>query len=209
MHHLHLILLANDFQYYFDKFGYIGIYIFFVTVDQIAPIPEEITVIIIGYFASQGVLNPFIAGAFTLAALLTIDVIYYWLTKSGSKFIKRITKKSADNPAVARYKKKLVDNLPKTLLILSFIPRVRLLSPVFVALAGLPFKRFIIYNSLGLSLFIAVYTSLGFIFHKSMASMLVKLGVYQHFVFIGFVIIMVVLTIVMGRKFTNAKKSEK
>ena len=98
-----LLLVQNhDFQYYFSTYGYIGIYVFFVTVDQIAPIPEEITLIIIGYFASHATLNPFFAGIFSLAAFLTIDVIYYWLTISGNKFIKRLTKKTADNPALKK-----------------------------------------------------------------------------------------------------------
>jgi membrane protein DedA with SNARE-associated domain len=200
-----LIILAHDFQYYFHHFGYIGIYTFFITVDQIAPIPEEITLIVIGYFASQGVLNPFLAGLFSLAAFLTIDIIYFYLTKNGSKFIKKLTKKSADSGTASRYENQLKKNLPKTLLVLSFIPRVRLLSPIFVALAGLPFKRFIIYNSLGLALFSTIYISLGIIFHASLGTLMAKMGAYQHIIFIGFVIIMVGLSIWIAKKFNRQK----
>lgn len=194
------VLLSQDFQHYFDKFGYIGIYVFFVTVDQIAPIPEEITLIIIGYFASQGIINPFLAGMFSLAAFATIDIAYYWLAKSGNKFVKKLTNKSSHNSTLAGYKKKIKENLPKTLLILSFIPRVRLLSPVFAALSGAPFNKFIIFNLLALALFISVYISLGYIFRKSMASLLSKLGIYQHIVFIIFIVLMVTLSLLIAKK---------
>src|SRR5205085_4536116 len=139
-------------------------------------------------FASQGVIDPFVAGACSLAAFVTIDVIYFWLTKSGNKLVKKLTKKSSGNSVLKRYKEKMKKNLPKTLFILSFIPRIRLLSPVFVALAGLPFRKFILYNVLALALFITVYISLGFIFNKSLSSFLSKFVTYQDIVFIAFVV---------------------
>jgi len=200
-----LILLAHDFQYYFARFGYVGIYIFFVTVDQIAPIPEEITLVVFGYFASQGTINPFLAGAFSLAAFLTIDIIYFFLTKTGNKFIKKLELKTQGNPALTRYKRRLKDHLLKTLFILSFIPRIRLLSPVFVALARLPFRRFILYNAAAQAFFITVYITLGFIFHKSLSSLLSKLGVYQHVIFIGFLGFMVFMSFWIARKFKAAR----
>src|SRR4051812_26438969 len=111
-----LVLLADQqFQTYFARFGYVGIYIFFVSVDQLSPIPEEVSLIIIGYLTSQGNLNPILAGVAALLAFLTIDVVYYFLTRSGNKFIKRFTK-NADSPKMKRYKEKIKTQMPKTLL---------------------------------------------------------------------------------------------
>jgi len=205
MHSFLLLILSHDFQFYFSRYGYIGIYIFFVTIDQIAPIPEEITLIVIGYFGAQDVLSPIMAGAFSLAAFLTIDIIYYFLAKTGNKLVKKLVKKSSTNPVLKRYKGKLKKHLLKTLLILSFIPRVRLLSPVFAALSGAPFRNFIIYNSMSQAFFIAVYISIGLVFHSSLSSVLEKLGTYRHFVFIGFVVLMVALSIVITKKIVGRK----
>lgn len=200
-----LLILSHDFQYYFGRFGYFGIYFFFTTIDQVAPIPEEITLIIIGYFAAQGFLSPVYAGLFSLAAFLTIDIIYFFLTKTGNKLVKKLVKKSSDNPVLKHYKKKLKEHLFKTLFILSFIPRVRLLSPVFAALSDAPFKKFIFYNSMAQAFFIAIYISIGLIFHKSLSSVLEKLGTYRHVAFIGFVVIMVVLSIIITKKLAGKK----
>src|SRR5205814_1730448 len=113
----------------FRSYGYLGIYIFFVTIDQIAPIPEEISLILIGYLAAHQFFNPVLAGIFSIAAFLTIDIVYFQLTKSGNKLFKKFTKK-ADSPAMKGYKNKLRTHMLKTLLGISFIPRVRLLAPV-------------------------------------------------------------------------------
>ena len=202
-----LIILAQQLQTYFNRFGYAGIYFWFVTVDQIAPIPEEITLIAIGYAASSGLINPFLAGACSVLAFMTIDTIYYYLTKTGNKFITKITKK-AKSPAVENYKKKLKENMPKALFVISFIPRVRLLAPVFVALSNLPFPRFLLFSSLSLSLFTAIYIALGFVFHKSFGSLLTKIPVVGNVIFfVAMGVIMVIVSIIIARKLKKKKKS--
>jgi membrane protein DedA with SNARE-associated domain len=74
------VLHSDQFQVYFHRFGYIGIYIYFVTVDQLSPIPEEVSLIIIGYLALHGLINPVLAGAISLVAFFTIDTIYFYST---------------------------------------------------------------------------------------------------------------------------------
>jgi len=111
-----IVLLAQQLQTYFSRFGYAGIYLWFITVDQIAPLPEEITLIAIGYAASSGLLNPFIAGFSAVLAFMTIDTIYFYLTKTGNKFISRITNK-AKSKMVENYKKKLKEPMKTWLLL--------------------------------------------------------------------------------------------
>src|SRR6266446_6831190 len=97
------LLASHDLQYYFSSYGYLGIYFFFVTIDQIAPIPEEISLIIIGYLSAHQFFNPALAGLFSVAAFLTIDIVYFQLTKHGNKFIKKLTKR-ADSSSMRGYK---------------------------------------------------------------------------------------------------------
>jgi membrane protein DedA with SNARE-associated domain len=198
---------SAQFQDYFHRFGYIGIYIYFVTADQLSPIPEEFSLIIIGYLASHGLINPILAGVISLVAFFTIDVIYFYLTKSGSKLISGITKK-ANSPGMSRYKEELKKNTPRALLILSFVPRVRLLSPVFAALAELKFIKFMIYNGLGLALFNTVYIAIGIIFHKSLSKLLPKIGMYRHVIFIVAVIVLIALSFFIYRKISSQKTGE-
>jgi membrane protein DedA with SNARE-associated domain len=193
------VFLSTDVQDYFSRYGYIGIYLFFITVDQIAPVPEEITLIVIGYFSSIGYLNPVLAGAFSIAGFMTIDTIYYYLTKTGNKFIKKITK-NANASRLKKYKEKMKDHTFKTLLIISFIPRMRLLAPVFVALMKIPFPKFLLYSAITLGIHATVYISLGIIFHSSLSSLIEKSETMGWIIFIAALVVMVVLSFVIARK---------
>jgi membrane protein DedA with SNARE-associated domain len=199
------VLIAHQLQDYFQKFGYIGVYVWFITVDQIVPVPEEITLIIIGYFASLGNISPLLAGTFAIAAFLTVDIVYFQLTRSGNKLIKKITGKSNSTKTNA-YKEKLKNHTFKTLVVLCFIPRMRLLGPVFVALLKIPFLRFIFYDTCGLCLFTTVYISLGYVFHKSLSSVISKTQSLTNIIFIASMVIMAGLTIFFIRKMRGNKK---
>jgi len=194
-----LILASQDFQDYFSRFGYIGIYIWYVTIDQIGPIPEEVSLIVIGYFASQGVLNPFLAGLFSIAAFITVDTVYFYLTKSGNKLIKKLRNKSTGTKANA-IKQKLKKHTLKTLIVLCFIPRMRLLAPVFVSLMKFPYGKFLLFDVIGLGIFTTVYVSLGIIFHRSLSSLVDQAKTIGTIVFIVAMVIMTVLSIIIVRR---------
>src|SRR5438132_14170708 len=117
MHPELFILLFRDLQDYFSSYGYIGIYVWYVTIDQIGPIPEEVSLIVIGYFSAQGVLNPVLAGLFAIGGFVTIDTIYFYLTKSGNKLIKKLRHKSTGQKSNA-IKQKLKKHTLKTLIVL-------------------------------------------------------------------------------------------
>jgi len=192
-------IASTPFQIYFKRFGYIGLYLWFITIDQIIPIPEEITLIIIGYLSSQGFINPFLAGAFSIAGFVTIDVIYFLLTKSGNKLIQKI-KGNTRSPKVNKYKEKLKEHTFKTLLVLCFIPRMRLLGPIYVSLLKIPLKKFVLYDALSLSVFTSVYISLGVVFHTSLSGLISQTNSVGNIIFISAMVLMAVLTVIIIRK---------
>jgi membrane-associated protein len=198
---LSFIILADQIGQYVSRFGYAGIYLWFITIDQIGPIPEEVTLIVIGYLSAQGVINPVFAGLSAIAGFITIDIIYFYLTKTGSKLVKKLTH-NAKSSKGSEYEKKLKNNMLTTLLVISFIPRVRLLAPVFVALAKQPFRKFLFYSAISLSLFTAVYILLGIFFHSRLSALLEKAQTTGHIIFIAaMVLISAGFTVFAIRKF--------
>ncbi len=194
-------ILNGQFNEYFSRYGYIGIYLFFITVDQIAPIPEEISLIVIGTLAAHGLINPLGAAVFAIAGFLTIDVIYFYLTVSGSKLVSKMSKRTG-SATLSGYKQKLKEHMFKTIFILSFIPRVRLLTPVMVALAELRFPKFIVYSSISLGIFSAIYIAIGYIFSKNIASLLAQTSDLTHYLFLGFMALFtIVVSVIVYRKF--------
>jgi membrane-associated protein len=199
LHNLSVILATSEVQDYFSQFGYVGIFIWFITVDQIVPVPEEITLLIIGYFSSTGYLNPILSGVAAIAAFMTVDTVYFQLTKHGNKFVKKLTKR-AESPAAKKYKSQLRQHMLKTLMILCFVPRMRLLGPVFVALSKLDFKKFLVFDAIGLSLFTAVYIGLGFFFHNRLTPLISGVKNSQNIIFIVAIVVMIGLSFVFFRR---------
>src|SRR5438067_9082125 len=84
-----LLLRSQHFSQFIEKFGYIGILVWFITFDQLAPIPEEISLLVLGYLSAQGIFNPVVAGIFSLIPFLMVDTVYFFLAKKGSTFLKK------------------------------------------------------------------------------------------------------------------------
>jgi len=196
---------SPELTHYILHFGYAGIFLFFITVDQLTPLPEEFTLLALGYFAATHLFNPYLAGLSSIAGFITIDVIYFFLAKSGNKFFTKLYNRLKFS-AADKYKEKLKNNLAPTLIILCFIPRMRLWGPVFVGMMNISFRRFILFDSIGLIIFTSVYLSLGMFFHHSIQLYMPKLQQAQHIVFFAvllFICTAVVMYIRRRRKYTS------
>jgi membrane-associated protein len=177
------LLEIHGLPYYISVFGYCGIFLFFLTIDQITPIPEEVSLLTIGYLSSKGIFDPFIAGLIALITFLLVDTSYFFIVKKGKKLSQRLTKKTR-SPIFKKMRGRLQNNLPKTLFILCFIPRMRQWVPMASSALEISYKRFIRYDAMSLTLFTALYISLGLIFHKGLNSLMAKLESVQNLIFI-------------------------
>src|SRR5215831_6395640 len=89
------LLGTPGFSTFIARFGYIGIVVWFLTFDQFTPLPEEVSLLIIGYLSAHKVFHPAIAGVFCLAGFLTVDTIYFFLSTKRSSWIKKKTSGSS------------------------------------------------------------------------------------------------------------------
>lgn len=185
-----MILDSLDLTQYITTIGYAGIFIWFF-IDQLTPIPEEISLITIGYMSTQHIIDPFLGGLVAVLSMLSVDMAYYLLCRSGSRLIEKY-KKGKSHSVLSRYEDKMRDKMAKTIIVLCFIPRVRFVIPIIVGLLRLSFKKFIFYNTLGLSLMVAVYISLGIIFHESIQTLMSKVKGSQNIIFFSFVGVLVI-----------------
>jgi len=194
-----ILLKAPGFIEFIQRFGYIGIFIWFITFDQISPIPEEISLLIVGYLCAHNAFHPVLAGLVCLAGFVTADIAYYYLFKTGSRLFKKKSGRS-NTSWVARYKVKLKNNMPKTIATLNFIPRMRMWAPILSGSMKLPFKRFILFDSISLTIFTVLYLSLGIIFNNSLSAVMEKMKGLQNIIFFGAVIIAAIVIIMVERK---------
>lgn len=178
---------SPEFTDYVIHWGYLGIFIWFITIDQLSPVPEEISLITIGYLSANGFLNPVFAAIVSFISFLSIDLVYYSLSRSGHQFASRFYTKSG---LLSYYSERLKTHLPQTIMILCFIPRMRLFVPIIVGSMRLSFKKFLLFDSLTLLAFSFLYVILGEFFHKSLYALLREVGAVRHLVFVAAMIIL-------------------
>jgi membrane protein DedA with SNARE-associated domain len=189
------ILKTPDFFQFVARFGYIGILVWFLTFDQLTPIPEEVSLLIVGYLSAHDVFNPVIAGIFCLAGFLIVDTVYFFLSKKGSSWIKKKTKGSSS--FMESYKNKLKTNTPRAIMILCFIPRMRMFAPILAGSMKLSFKKFLFYDLIALVLFTTAYLLIGIIFNRSLQRIITKTKGLQNIVFFAAILIIAVILIVL------------
>jgi membrane-associated protein len=198
------LLRTPGFSAFIARFGYIGILLWFLTFDQFTPIPEEVSLLIVGYLSAHHVFHPVIAGVFCLAGFLTVDTIYFFLSKKGSSWIKKKTKGSYS--VMGSFKSKLKKNTFKAMLFLCFVPRMRMLAPIVAGSMKLSFKRFLLFDSITLALFTTIYLLLGFIFNRSLHKIMKQAKGLQNIIFFAALLIIAAAIIVLLR---NRKKKAK
>lgn len=179
--------------------SYLGIFIWFLFLDQLTPIPEEVTLLSIGYIAQHHLINPYFAGLAAFLGLTIIDNVFYWLAYSGNKLINRL-KNSISEKLQEKYLKGLKEHHVRTLLLLSFIPKVRFFSPIFAGIFRVKWQTFFIVNGVGTIIFIIVYIAVGMLFHSSLEYLMKEVELLRHSIFIVF---MVVITVVIFFKFRS------
>ncbi|WP_413997638.1 DedA family protein [Flavobacterium sp. W1B] len=193
--------MFNEINSY-HQISYLGVFLWFVFLDQLTPIPEEVTLLTIGYIAERHLINPYYAGFLAFLGLTIIDNIFYWLAFSGNKIINRL-KNAVSEKLQIKYSKKLEQNPVRTLLILSFIPKIRFFSPIFAGLFRVKWSLFFLVNGLGTIVFVIVYIAVGMLFHHSLEYLLKELEIIRHSIFVGF---MIVITLIVFFRFKNKGK---
>lgn len=182
--------------------SYLSIFIWFLILDQLTPIPEEVTLLSIGYISGHHLINPYFAGLAAFFGLTIIDSVYYWLAFSGNKLVNHL-KNNISEKLMEKYLKGLKEHRIRTLLLLSFIPKIRFFSPVFAGVFRVKWRSFFLVNGIGTIIFIIIYIGIGMLFHNSLEYLLKEIETVRHSVFIGF---MIVTTVWMFFKFKRKAK---
>jgi membrane protein DedA with SNARE-associated domain len=151
----------------YNPLSYFGIFIWFLFLDQLTPIPEEVTLLSIGYIAEHHLINPYLAGLSAFCGLTIIDNLFYWLAFSGNKLINRFKNKIGQKMQ-EKYLQGMEKHSVRTLLLLSFIPKIRFFSPIFAGLFHVKWRTFFIVNGIGTLIFILLYIAAGMLFHTSL-----------------------------------------
>ena len=209
MQHLISLFKAPDFAGYVQQFSYIGVFVWFTIFDFVAPFPDEVSLLTVGYLAAQGLLNPFIAGGIVLFSFVLTDAISFYLARGGSSLITRRLKKPKKRSFRGVISRHLEKNLPVTLILVCFIPKMRMWGPLVSGSTKLTFKKFMTFNAIGVTLFVALYGSLGYFFGKSFSTVFAQLKSMQTAVFVGVLLVFGIVLLFISAKVTKEEHDGK
>lgn len=177
-------MLDSNLVTYVASLSYFGIFLWFAVIEQFTPIPEEVSLMSLGYIAGHASLSPWLSGVVALLGLLAVDNLLFYLTLKGSKWPKKLIAKVSPK-LMGKINNRLKTHSVATVLVLAMIPKIRFLSPIVSAAAMVPWRVFITVNSLATLFYVTLYMVIGLYFHSQMQSVVKTLDFAHHGIFIG------------------------
>lgn len=195
-----------DISAYIIHLSYFGIFLWFMIIEQLMPVPEEVSLITVGYIAVHMGLNPVLAGMAALTGLLVTDNSLFYLSKKGSHMSQKLL--ATINPhLLEKIKKKLRANTDATIFVGALLPKFRFFNPIITGSMNFPFRRFFLMNCAATVLYVTFYFCVGIFFHTSLNMILKKMEYVKHLVFIAFMIAMSITLIFVARKMILKKRT--
>lgn len=83
-------MFHGDISQYVYHFSYLGIFLWFAVIEQFTPIPEDVSLITIGYISMHTPLDPWLASGVSLIGLLTADNVFSIFPKKDTNWQKNL-----------------------------------------------------------------------------------------------------------------------
>jgi len=148
------------------RYGYVLIF-GWVFVEQIGiPVPAIPVLLAAGALAASHRINPVAVLALAITAAISADVIWYELgRRKGIRVLQFLCKISLEpDSCVRRTENVFARNGAKSLLIAKFVPGLNTAAQPLAGIFRMKFRRFLIFDALGATLYIGTFFGLGYIF---------------------------------------------
>jgi len=124
-------------------------------------LPGDTLIFVAGTMAAVGSLNPYVIFVLLTIAAIGGDTLNYWLGRySGEKVFKKFIRPEHLKKTERFY----VHYGKKAIILARFIPIVRTIAPFVAGVGRMNYKIFLIYNIIGGTLWVAIFTFAGYFF---------------------------------------------
>ena len=193
-----MIDLQSNILIFVNHFSYFGVFILLAVI-AIIPIPEELVLLLIGYFAGFGFADIKFLIPVSIAGVLVGDNILFLLSRHKNHIINKFKKKIAPKQ-FTKYELKMKDHIGKTIFLLRFIIGLRFLSPVIAGSTNVEWKKFFIYNTLAVLIFVPFFIIIGYNFNTILSLIIEDVSLIKN------IVIIVVLSIIVISIIHKVKK---
>ena len=191
-------MIATDLYGIVTAYTYLGIAFYYIIFDFVSPISDELSLIVIAWLSHNGLMNVWGGAVMAFLALFTRNVILFYLSRNRTRLINALTERY---PVwMGSYQQKMSKNLVKTVLILTFLPKLRILIPLAAGFGRVEKRKFFIVQAFSMALFISIYYPLGIFFYTGIHSLMESMGdVDQKITIAAMLLFTILLSFFVGR----------
>ncbi len=202
MNHLLSFIHTPDFVAYAKQLSYVGVFIWFTVFDFVAPFPDEVSLLTVGYLASTGLFNPFLIALVPFVSFLLTDSLSFFLSRGGRNLFggKKKRKPAKRGSFRAFVTRNVEKNFAGTIIAVSFIPRMRVWGPIVSGSLRIPYRKFITFDAIGVGLFVLLYVNLGYFFGVSLSAIFQHLEAMKASIFVIILLILGVALLFVTNK---------
>lgn len=180
---------------------YGGMFILALISNMVVPVPEEIILVIVGYFTAKGKFNFLYSYGIFMIGMFISDTILYYMAYKGAKITKRFYKKIENN----RYLKDegfVKKHIKKIIIFSRFLMYLRWIGPVLSGITRVRYKTFAIYNFFALLVYVPLVLFLGFYFENYIDKIISDVNrIRNTFLMILSIILIIIIAKSINKKF--------
>ncbi|GAA3061112.1 DedA family protein [Streptomyces glomeratus] len=184
-----------DVAPFLDHWGYAAVAALVFVEDFGVPVPGETILIVAAAYAGAGRLNiVLVAVVAFLAAVLGDNVGYAIGRFGGHRVVERYGRYVLLTPArVAKAEAFFARHGGKIVTVARFIEGLRQANGIIAGLAGMPWRRFLLFNALGAALWVGVWVTFGALAGAHLETLYPALHRYELYVLVGLAVLVVLL----------------
>lgn len=169
--------------------------------NMIMPVPEEVILLVVGYFTAKGHFSFLLSYLIFVAGMFISDTILYLMAYKGARVTKRLARKVENN----RHLKDegfVKSHIRKIIIASRFLMYLRWIGPVLSGVAKVRYKTFAIYNAIALAVYVPLVLWLGHYFENYIDRIISDVNRIRNvFMLILSLIVLSILLRVMNRRF--------
>jgi membrane protein DedA with SNARE-associated domain len=187
-----------------QHFSYLGAYILMSLSGHVIPIPQDISLISMGYLSALGYMKIVPVAILGALAATTSDAFLFYLSHHGSRFAPDPEKYS--HMWVYKFANHhMHNNTILAVVLMRFVTGFRFLSPVMGAYIKVPFKKYIIANFISALIFGPFFVLLGYTFHTQITYIIDMFKSIEHIGSIAFVVVaLLILGYLIKNRYNNS-----
>lgn len=183
---------------------YGGMFFLALIANMVVPVPEEIILVVVGYFSAKGHFNFLYSYGIFVTGMFVSDTILYHMAKRGARITERLQRKIENN----RHLKDegfVKRHIKKIIVISRFLMYLRWIGPVLSGITRVPYKKFAFYNFIALLVYVPLVLFLGFYFENYIDKIISDVNrVRNIFMMVLSVFILIILAKSMNKKFIKS-----